>query len=98
MAERDRKTNQWASRQVFDVMERIVSTKWGWAGHITRGTDERWTMDWRSLNPRTRGSPERWKNGITKLSAEKNLENKLAMRVNGSFEMKGNWGGLYPQQ
>ena len=35
--------------RVVDVMKRIASLKWNWAGHIARITDEDWTktiMDW----------------------------------------------------
>ena len=49
---RDKMTNQWIREQtkVIDVMERIASLKWSWAGHIARRTDNRWTkaiMEWR---------------------------------------------------
>src|ERR1700748_1305792 len=39
---RDKMTNQWIRQQtkVVDVMERIASLKWNWAGHILRMTDE----------------------------------------------------------
>jgi hypothetical protein len=67
---RDKMTNQWIRQQtkVVDVMERIASLKWNWAGHIARMTDERWTktiMNWRPPTTRPGGRPpERWTNGI----------------------------------
>ena len=71
---RDRMTNQWIRQQtkVVDVMERIASLKWSWAGHIARRTDGRWTktiMNWKPPTTRPRGRPpERWTNGITKIT------------------------------
>src|ERR1700753_2590626 len=49
---RDKMTNQWIRQQtkVVDIMERIASLKWNWAGHIARMTDDRWTkaiFQWR---------------------------------------------------
>jgi hypothetical protein len=67
---RDKKTNQWIRQQtkIVDVMERIASLKWNWAGHIARMTDDRWTkaiMNWRPPTTRPMGRPpERWTNGI----------------------------------
>src|ERR1700744_6356930 len=54
---RDKKTNEWIRQQkkVVDVMTRISSLKWNWAGHIARMTDDRWTkaiLQWRP--PKTR--------------------------------------------
>src|ERR1700748_2399940 len=59
---RDKMTNQWIRQQtkVVDVMERIASLKWNWAGHILRMTDERWTkaiLQWRPPKMRPRGRP-----------------------------------------
>ena len=71
---RDRMTNQWIRQQtrVVDVMERIASLKWSWAGHIARRTDERWTkkiMNWRPYKRRAIGRPpERWTNGIKNIA------------------------------
>jgi hypothetical protein len=71
---RDKMTNQWIRQQtkVVDVMERIASLKWSWAGHIARRTDERWTkkiMNWRPPKTRPRGRPpERWTDGIRKMA------------------------------
>ena len=44
---RDKMTNEWIRQQtrVVDVMERIATLKWNWAGHIARMTDERWTIN-----------------------------------------------------
>ena len=67
---RDKMTNQWIRQQtkVVDIMERIASLKWNWAGHIARMTDERWTrniMNWRPPTTRRMGRPpERWTNSI----------------------------------
>src|SRR6202012_1936086 len=75
----DKITNQWIRQQteVVDVMERIASLKWNWAGHIARMTDERWTvniMNWRPLTTRPMGRPpERWTNSI-KQTACKNWQ------------------------
>ena len=67
---RDKMTNQWILQQtkIVDVMERIASLKWNWAGHIARMTDDRWTktiMDWRPPITRPMGRPpQRWTNNI----------------------------------
>src|ERR1700761_1162277 len=67
-------TNQWIRKQtkVVDVMERIASLKWNWAGHIARMTDERWTetiMNWRPPTTRPGGRPpKRWTNGIKRVA------------------------------
>jgi len=44
---KDRKTNKWVRDQtkVMDIMEIIKNSKWTWAGHISRKTDNRWTAD-----------------------------------------------------
>ena len=74
---RDRKTNEWIRRQtkVRDVMERIASLKWNWAGHIARMTDDRWTqwiLNWRPPDTRLRGRPpERWTNDIKRVAGTK---------------------------
>lgn len=71
---RDRMTNQWIRQQtrVVDVMKRIATLKWSWAGHIARRTDERWTkkiMNWRPPITRPVGRPpERWRNGIKRIA------------------------------
>jgi len=81
---RHKMTNKWIRQQtkVVDVMERIASLKWNWAGHIARMTDERWTkniMDWRPPITRPMGRPpERWANVIQKYLKEKNWQ-KVAM-------------------
>ena len=69
---RDKITNQWIRQQtkIVDVMERISSLKWNWAGHIARMTNDRWTktktnMNWRPPTTRPMGRPpERWTNSI----------------------------------
>ena len=69
---RDKMTNQWIREQtkVVDVMERIASLKWSWAGHIARRTDDRWTKtitEWRPPTTRpVEKPPERWTNGINR--------------------------------
>ena len=71
---RDKMTNQWIRQQtkVVDVMERIASLKWNWAGHIARMTDERWTktiVNWRPYSKRPTGRPSyRWRDNITKIT------------------------------
>ena len=80
---RDKMTNEWIRQQtrVVDVMERIATLKWNWAGHIARMTDERWTiniLNWRPPKTRPMGRPpERWANSI-KRSAGTNWQ-QLAM-------------------
>ena len=59
---RDRMTNEWIRQQtkVTDVMERIATLKWSWAGHIARRTDGHWTktiMNWRPSTTRPMGRP-----------------------------------------
>ena len=74
---RDKMTNQWIRQQtkVVDIMERIASLKWNWAGHIARRTDERWTktiMNWRPPATRPMGRPpERWTNSIKRTAGTK---------------------------
>ena len=74
---RDKKTNEWIRQQtkVQDVMERIASLKWNWAGHIARMTDDRWTkwiLSWRPPDTRGRGRPpERWTNDIKRIAGIK---------------------------
>ncbi|KAG1661714.1 Acid-sensing ion channel 4-A [Nymphon striatum] len=42
---RDRKTNSWVRTQTGckDLTQTVKSSKWNWAGHLTRRTDDRWT-------------------------------------------------------
>lgn len=58
--------------KVVDVMTRIASLKWNWAGHIARMTDERWTrtiMNCRPPKTRPMGRPpERWTNSIKRVA------------------------------
>ena len=71
---RDKKTNEWIRQQtrVVDVMTRIASLKWNWAGHIARMTDDRWTkaiLQWRPPKTRPTGRPpERWTNDIKRVA------------------------------
>lgn len=73
---RDKNTNEWIRSQtrVVDVMERIASLKWNWAGHIARMTDNRWTkniLQWRPPTKRPTGRPpERWTNSIKRLAGQ----------------------------
>ena len=67
---RDKKRNEWIRKKtgMTDVIHRIRSLKWQWAGHITRMEDERWkkhVLDWRPYEIRPTGRPpERWDNDI----------------------------------
>src|ERR1700761_9124096 len=71
---RDKKSNEWIRQQtrVVDVMTRIASLKWNWAGHIARMTDDRWTkaiLQWRPPKTRPTGRPpERWTNDIKRVA------------------------------
>ena len=74
---RDKHTNEWIRQQtkVVDVMTRIASLKWDWAGHIARMDDDRWTkviLQWRPPNTRPMGRPpERWTNDIKRTAGNK---------------------------
>lgn len=74
---RDRMTNVWIRQQtkLTDVMERVSSLKWNWAGHIARMEDDRWTkliLDWRPPTTRPMGRPpERWTNSIKRVGGTK---------------------------
>ena len=51
----ERKTNNWVRNKskVQDIVEAIKKRKWTWTGHISRMTDNRWTVqltDWRPMN------------------------------------------------
>jgi hypothetical protein len=68
---RDKKRNEWIRRKtgMTDVVHRIKSLKWQWAGHIARMEDERWTkriLNWRPFDQtRPLGRPpERWDDDI----------------------------------
>ena len=64
---RDHKTNKWirSKTKVKDIKKSILKSKWQWAGHIMRRTDDRWTKkvtEWYPrLGTRKRGRPpQRW--------------------------------------
>ena len=70
---RDRKSNKWIREQtkVMDVVEKIRTLKWRWAGHVARMQDNRWTNVITSWYPRDgtrkRGRQEtRWRDDIVK--------------------------------
>ena len=44
---RDRKRNAWIRQQtkICDIMRRIASRKWQWAGHVARRLYQRWTTE-----------------------------------------------------
>ncbi|GFO02521.1 endonuclease-reverse transcriptase [Plakobranchus ocellatus] len=50
--------------QVINVVQYIQRQKWGWAGHIARKKDDRWTERHTERQPRSRrrdrGRPDRW--------------------------------------
>ena len=55
--------------QIKDVTEKITKTKWSWAGHIARMTDNRWTIrstEWRVREgQRRQGRPKRrWRDDL----------------------------------
>ena len=58
---------------VADVVRRITTLKWNWAGHIARTTDDRWTkkiLEWRPRHEayRNRGRPPtRWTDDIKRI-------------------------------
>lgn len=67
----DKKKNTWIRQKtkVIDVLEKIASLKWSWAGHVARTDKARWTLtmlQWRPWsNKRSRGRPpNRWTNDI----------------------------------
>ena len=70
---RGRKRNEWIRSQtkVTDIIYRIKTLIWRWAGHIPRMRDERWTnsiINWVSLDikqPRRRPGA-RWMDEIKK--------------------------------
>ena len=100
---RDKMTNQWIREQtkVIDVMERIASLKWSWAGHIARRTDNRWTkaiMEWRPPTTRPVGRPpERWTNGIKKYLKDKHQITNWQQAAMNRTEWK-KFGEAYIQQ
>ena len=70
---RDRKSNKWIRKKtkVMDVVEKIGTLKWRWAGHVARMQDNIWTSVISSWYPRDgtrkRGRQEtRWRDDIVK--------------------------------
>ena len=56
--------------KVQDIIETVKSSKWKWAGHLTRTTDNRWTKrltEWQPrIGKRKRGRQKRrWRDDIT---------------------------------
>lgn len=54
--------------KVIDIVEFVAKTKWKWAGHVARLTDNRWTgkvMKWLPKGKRRVGKPrQRWNDDI----------------------------------
>ena len=56
--------------KVQDIMEKIKTSKWKWAGHLIRSQDDRWTKrltEWQPrVGKRRRGRQKRrWRDDIT---------------------------------
>ena len=73
ITKRDRKRIEWIRQktQVIDIIHRIKSLKWQWAGHLARRTDNRWSTKITLWYPRgfkrPRGRPNlRWDHDIRK--------------------------------
>ena len=67
----EHKTNEWVRNKsnIQDILETIHKRKWTWAGHVSRMTDDRWTVrltDWRPMDgKRPRGRPmKRWRDQL----------------------------------
>lgn len=67
----DRRRNTWIREQtkLDDIIERAAESKWRWAGHVARRTDNRWTkriLEWRPREGhRNVGRPNtRWRDDI----------------------------------
>jgi hypothetical protein len=67
----DRMTNEWIRLQtkVKDILDLVKERKWKWAGHVSRMSDNRWTIlltDWRPRDGhRKRGRPsKRWRDEL----------------------------------
>lgn len=72
---RDHLTNEEVRRRsgVQDVIEKIVTLKWNWAGHLARIRDDRWTkqiMEWRPRETkRSQGRPPtRWTDDLKRIA------------------------------
>ena len=70
---RDRKRNIWVRMKtgVTDIIEKIKSLKWMWAGHVARRNDGRWTsavLNWtpRDVKRPRRRPKDRWNRDIIK--------------------------------
>ena len=55
---------------VMDILTKIKQSKWRWAGHVARRSDNRWTKRLTEWQPRAgkrrRGRPKRrWRDDIT---------------------------------
>ena len=68
---RDRKRIDWIRQKtkVSDIVERIKSLKWSWAGHVARRTDDRWTrkvLEWypRGVKRPRKRPQDRWDRDI----------------------------------
>jgi hypothetical protein len=69
LRDRIRNTEIRKRTQVTDVIQRIASLKWRWAGHVARSSDEKWTkklLIWRPReSKRSVGRPQlRWRDDI----------------------------------
>ncbi|KAG1652220.1 Down syndrome cell adhesion molecule-like protein Dscam2 [Nymphon striatum] len=74
---RDRKTNSWVRTQTRckDLTQTVKGSKWNWAGHLSRRTDDRWTSKstiWiTDRGGRKRGKPKRrWVDDIAKFDRD----------------------------
>ena len=72
---RDRRTNVWIRERtkVVDVVERVATLKWRWAGHVARYPGTRWTkkiIEWQPRQGRRGvGRPRaRWMDDIRRLA------------------------------
>ena len=70
---RDRKRNAWVREKtgVTDIIDKVKSLKWKWAGHAARRKDNRWTsvvLNWtpRNLRRPRRKPKDRWNIDIIK--------------------------------
>ena len=70
---RDRKRNTWVRMMtgVTDIVDKVRSLKWRWAGHVARRNDNRWTsavLNWipRDVKRPRRRPMDRWNRDIIK--------------------------------
>jgi hypothetical protein len=75
ITKRDRKRNTWIRNKtkVTDIIQRVKSLKWQWAGHIARRTDNRWTtrtIEWypRGIKRPRKRPKDRWDRDIRRLA------------------------------